>query len=720
MTEHKTAEKLLSRIKSGIRDDLPSAPGLVDRAYRVAFSAYGDRRIPDGRPLIIHCLETANILTTLNVDAETVIAAILMDALADIEAHEGRPRFNKTITGMVRDLSEMRVLHFIGEQRDQAGQLRDMMIALQKDLRLLMIKLSSRLDLMRNLRDVSSEEACDFAQQTLDVYSPLAHRLGLSHIKSEMEDICFAVLYPEEFEKLRSQASESSEKREKTVKRVSYLLKELFRERGLKLHITGRTKRLYSTYLKMLRQGKEFDELFDLAALRIITNSVEECYEVLALLHVLWTPVLDEFDDYIARPKPNGYQSIHTVVVAPEQQPVEVQIRTWQMHMIAEYGVAAHFTYKEKITGDRKGVDQDSVGWVRQIADESGKAVHTGQIDDIVLESEENNVFVLTPQGKVISLPAKSTPVDFAYRIHTQIGHKCRGAKINGRIASIDEKLRSGDVVEIITQKTGSPSRDWLRFVVSAQARNKIRGWFKKADREENIVQGRLMLQRDMNKAGLKRKDLLDALPWNEILKAYNVRSQEELHAAIGCGDVSIDSAVSRIRKSYKELLSKEEIEQPARPRTTIRSRKRQDVIVEGLPDMMITFPKCCYPVPGDDIIGYVTLGRGLTIHRRDCPNVKEYIESGDRIVEAQWDESSKEQYIAEIELLTIDRVGVLQEILSVISEAKINVAGVQSKTLKDSTAVTTLKLDIDSSEDLRRIIPKISGIEDVISARRK
>lgn len=700
----------------------------LDRAYEFASERCPCETIPDGRTIIEHGLETSLILSNLNIEVPALCAAILMcvdperdDNDTQLEAVSG-----KSMAEIVRLLAKMRVLHFSTEKRDQAALMRELMVALQSDVRFLLIKLASRLDLMRHIRSAPADGRDAFAQETLDIIVPLAHRLGLSQIKSELEDLCFSVLDPAEFSRLSILASDSAQKREEDIRIIIGQLKDIFKEHDLKVHITGRTKRLFSTYQKMIRLGKGFHDLYDLAAVRIITNTVAECYQVLAILHTQWSPVLGEFDNYIAAPKPNGYQSIHTVVYAPGGSPVEIQIRTWEMHMRAEYGVAAHFSYKETMSVMAGGAraDGDAMSWVRQVADETRRsASEEKSLDSILLEDQEDRVFTLTPKGKVIPLPAGSTPIDFAYRIHSDIGNQCRGAKINGRIAPIDQKLRSGDVVDILIQKGGSPSRDWLRIAATQHARGKIRGWFKKADREENIIHGRAMLQREVARVGLKRKDLLDKIETADILRAFNFKEEEDFYAAIGCGDVSIEAVTERYRRAYRELIAAEEVSGAAsgtRAYTPRRRRRRQDVIVEGFSDVMVSFPKCCFPVPGDNIVGFVTHGRGLAIHRRECPNVKQFVEEGTRIVHVSWDEATQDIYNAEVETQTIDRVGVLQEILAVISEAKINIVEVKSKVLKNSYAVTTMRLEITNLDMLNKLIPRIERIDDVISARRK
>jgi GTP diphosphokinase / guanosine-3',5'-bis(diphosphate) 3'-diphosphatase len=721
LSENRTRTTIDSLKNSAAKYDASVAAGKLDAAHNLALGIYGNHTVPDGRALIEHCIEAADILTSYNIDVDTLAAAILMGAGDAVKG--GGVDIESTgpeTARLVKLLGEIDVIHFSNEQRDRAAQLHQMMVGMSKDVRLPIVKLAGRLDLMRHIKSAPVEGRENFAQETLDIYTPLAHRLGLSQLKSEMEDLCFSILFPEEYSRLDMLAGQTAARRDEALHRTIEMLKDIFKQHDLKVYLSGRTKRLYSTHQKMLRQGKEFNELYDLAAVRIITNTVEECYRVLALLHVLWTPVLEEFDNYIAVPKQNGYQSIHTVVIAPNDQPVEIQIRTWEMHMRAEYGIAAHFSYKESTSTDRK-IDSDGASWVRQVADETKRAAASEKklIDEIVLDAQDDKVFALTPKGKVVGLPAGSTAIDFAYGIHTEVGHTCRGVKINGRIATIDQELRNGDVVEIITQKGGAPSRDWLRFVRSQQARSKIRAWFKKVGREENITHGRSMLQRELSRSGLKRGDLLERVNWNDILRAFNMKTEDDLHASVGCGDISIDSVIERIRRAYKELLQKEEASKPLRARTTVRRRK-QDVIVEGLSDVMVSFPKCCFPAPCDDIVGFVTRNRGLAIHRTVCPNVRQFVISNDRIVKASWADTTENLYIVEIEVNSFDRVGALQAILAVISGAKINVVGVNSKIMKNSTALTTIGVEISNIEDLSRILPKISRIDDVLSAIRK
>ena len=713
-------EDILKQIKDNAKQyDAVTDIGLIDHAHELASGIYGDRMIPDGRPLLRHCLETALILSSFNLGADGLCAALLMGA-GTLAAKD--PRIGKSVADLVRRLEEMRCLQFSTERREQAALLREMMVALSGNVQLLVIKLASRLDLMRHLGGAPEESRKVFAQETLEILTPLAHRLGLSQIKSELEDLCFEFLNPVEYERLKRLAGATAQKREEAVSNIISMLKDIFKEHDLKVHITGRTKRLYSTYQKMLRQNKGFNDLYDLAAIRIITQSTPECYQVLAILHVQWTPVTEEFDNYIAVPKPNGYQSIHTVVISPNGQPVEIQIRTWDMHMRAEYGVAAHFSYKETVAPEKKP-GADALGWVRQVADDGKKESNDDKLmDSIVIDAQEDRVFALTPMGKVIPLPVGATGIDFAYRIHSGVGNTCRGVKINGRIAPIDQKLRNGDVVDVMTQKGGAPSRDWLRFAASSIARNKIRQWFKKADREENIIHGRSMLQREIARVGLKRKDLLEKIEMAEILRAFNFKEEDDLYAAIGCGDVAIESVTERYRRSYRELIAKEEMEggAPARVRVTRPRKRKQDVIVEGFHDVMVSFPKCCFPLPGDDIVGFVTRGHGLAIHRRECANIRAALESGERIIQVSWDDTTQNIYNTEIETHTIDRVGVLQEILAIVSEAKLNITEVKSKVLKNSSAITTMRLEVAGIDDLDKILPRINRIDDVLSARRK
>ena len=694
---------------------------MLQRARELAVKAYNGKTVKGGRPLLEHSVNVACILADYQLDPKTICAALLHNLdPAGRDADDLQDRFDQEVIRMLELLASLNVLKFSPNEIEQANQLRKMFIAMAKEWRIIMIKLANRLEIMRHLDSFPEEERETFARETLEIFAPLGHRLGVSQLKNEIEDLAFQWLYPDEYADLKDNVQALSEQRDRTLQRSIDEMKTLFRNSGVQVHITGRTKHLFSMYKKMLRQGLQFSELFDILAVRIIVDKVEECYRVLSMLHTQWTPVPDTFDDYIQDPKPNGYQSLHTVVVGPGRLPVEIQIRTWDMHETAEYGVAAHWRYKEEAGGGH--VSADAAEWIHREMDRGALTEDPMSfLQQISLDHFEDKVFVLTPGGRVLALPAGSTPVDAAYRIHTEVGHRCQGARLNNRIVPLETALHNGDVVEIITGKINRPSRDWLNFVRSAGARQKIRAWFKQANRAENIVQGKEMLLREMDRAGLKRKDLLDRIGLESSYKAVKLKSEEDLYAAIGCGDVSVEGVLNRLRRDYTEMLQKEE---PVAPKKTAASsvrRKKSDVMVEGLSDVMVSFSKCCYPVPGDDIVGFVSTGRSINIHRRDCPNIQKYIKERERIVPVNWaDGAEKSLYFTLIEIHSLDRRGLLNDVMAIINETKLHAIEVKSHVLKDTTLLTLIRVEVSDHAQVDTLIARFRQLEDVISIRRK
>lgn len=717
-------EKKLEHIKSNLLAYEPGADtALVDKAYKLAASAYEGKKTLGGMPLLAHFVEVALVLTEYSMDATTVAGAIVRDAMRfGVDEKAIRKELGEQVAVLAKLLDNLGVIRFSSDEEEQGRQLRQMFIAMARDVRVIMIELGSHLVFMRYVGETTEKQLEEYARKSLEIFSPLAHRMGVSKLKSELEDLCFKVLNPEEYQRLSRQAGKTKARREEAIKKVIEQMKGIFKERGLQVHITGRTKHLYSTYGKMMRQGKNFHELFDLSAVRVITNAPDECYATLAILHSTWTPVHEEFDDYIAAPKSNGYRSIHTVVIASNGQPVEVQIRTWEMHMAAEYGVAAHWRYKETVGGGKSDEDE-LVTWMKGMSSgrEDAEAA-TERLQDVVIDSMDEKVFSLTPKGKVIKLPAGSTPIDFAYRIHTMVGHRCNGARVNGRIVPLDQKLRNGDVVDIITKKTPRPSRDWLQVAVSASARSKIKTWFRNEDREENIAHGSAAFYRELDKQGLKRKDLLDEIGLGDLLKTYNYQTEDDLFAGIGCGDVNIEGAVQRIRNAYRTLLAQESPEEiPEKAKHKRKApKKKQDIVAEGLSGVMVNFAKCCLPVPGDPITGFVTKTRGISIHRKECENIKESLDAGERLIKVQWGDYAGNFYMSDVNINALNRVGLLKDVMAIISEAGINVASMKTRSLPNSTGLISLRLETPGLERLDYVLNRLRGVEDVMMVERK
>ncbi|MEW6202643.1 MAG: bifunctional (p)ppGpp synthetase/guanosine-3',5'-bis(diphosphate) 3'-pyrophosphohydrolase [bacterium] len=706
-------------LKDKIRDYEPAADfTLLECAYNLAARYYNGNKAVHGKNLLQHCLQVAVILADLRIDLKTIIGGLLHEIMPyckddkDLAAALG-----DEIAAMVRLLASVNIIQFSSDEEEQAGYIRRMFVALARDTRVVLVKLAGRLDVMRNLDDsIPAEVSNRLARETLQLYSPIAHRLGVYQIKSELEDHAFHTLHPEQYNHLRRLADERKEERQIALNGITAQLKDIFKDAGFSVHITGRTKNLYSTYQKMVRLQKDFSEIYDLTAVRIIVEKVEECYNILGILHSIWKPIPDTFDDYIMNKKPNGYQSLHTVVVTPNGEHVEIQIRTWEMHMLAEYGVAAHWRYKEKDAARRAEDEPDAFIHRMPLREEIVDSKEF--IESIILDRQEEHIFAFTPKGKIISLPRGATPIDFAYRVHTDIGHRCRGARVNGQMVPLDYVLHNGDVVEVITGRTLRPSRDWLTFIASPTARSKIKQWFKKEEREENITHGKAMIAREMQRQGLRRKDILENITYDDIVAEMQLQTEDDLFAGVGCGDISAQAVVNRIKRIYKEKVREEEEKKPVRAAAP-RRQVRPGVLVDGIPGILVNIARCCFPVPGDDIIGFVSRGRGLSIHTRDCPNIRRSLDAGDRIISVSWDSIDEKFYITELELRALDRVGILNDITNAISSAGINIIEMKGKSLKDSTALFNLKLEVQNREKLNSLIHLLNSMDDVIFVKR-
>lgn len=706
------------QLRARVRENEPKADlALLDRAYELASEVYGGRKAAHGADLLRHCLEVAVILADLRADLNAIIGGLLHELFSLCQEPDRlEAALGGEIADMVKLLSSVNVLRFsVEEEEAQADYIRRMFLALARDVRVVLIKLAGRLDVMRNLGSGVQEKVRDkLARETLQIHAPLAHRLGISQIRSELEDHSFRYLLPGEYARLSKLAKASERERKRALNRVIKVLKKIFREAGIAAHIAGRTKNLYSIYQKMLRLNGDFSELYDLTAVRIIVEREDECYHVLSVLHSLWKPVPGTFDNYIVSPKPNGYQSIHTVVKEPGGEPVEVQIRTWEMHAASEYGIAAHWKYKETAAG---GAASKPDALIQRVAVKEEDPHEF--LKNVIIDFQEDRVFAFTPKGRIISLPRGATPVDFAYRVHTEVGHRCSGAKVNGLMVPLDHALENGDIVEVLTRKRSRPSRDWLTFARSSDARSKIRHWFRQADREDNIVQGRAMVEREMQRHGLRSRDIIEQIGFESIAGKMNYRTPDDMFAAVGCGDVSTGSVVNRLKRAYKEKVKEEEAKKPPRAESVLRRQPRPGVVVKGVDDMLTSIGRCCLPVPGDSIVGFVSRGRGLTIHRRECANIRREVEKGERIVEVNWGRPDSRMYISEVEIRALNRVGLLNDLTSIFSSSGINIVEINSKTLRDSTSSLTMKLEVPNRRALKDVMGRIGSIEDIISIRR-
>lgn len=704
-------EELLNRIKAynpNVNEDL------LRQAYLFALSLHGDQKRHSGEPYIVHPLAVAMILAELELDTETIVAGLLHDVIEDtgIALEAISDHFGAEIASLVDGVTKLSRIEFRSKEEQQAENLRKMFLAMAKDIRVILIKLADRLHNMRTLQYHTPEKQRTIAQETLEIFAPLAHRLGIYRLKWELEDLAFRYLEPEKYRSLAERVARTRAAREEYTRQVIEVLRQRLEEAGIKAELQGRPKNLYSIYRKMERQGKDYSEIFDTTGIRALVDTVRDCYAVLGVVHTIWKPVPGRFKDYIAVPKENMYQSLHTTVVGPQGEPLEVQIRTWDMHRTAEYGIAAHWRYKEGRPRDEE--IEAKLAWLRELLEWVHEMRDARQfMERLKIDVFADVVFVFTPKGDVIELPAGAVPLDFAYRIHTEIGHRFKGAKVNGRLVPIDYKLKTGDIVEIITGKQPNPSRDWLTIVRTSQARNKIRAWFKREWREEVIERGREMLEKEARKQGLE----LEVLKSEKLLeqgRRFNLCTLEDIYAAVAQGVVAPQTLVARLR----EALEPEQVPiLPVKPR---RLGEARGIQVRGVRDLLVRLAHCCSPVPGDPIIGYVTRGRGISVHRTDCRNLSLLREKeSDRLVEVSWEADYNAPFFVRMEVSAIDRAGLLHDVMSVLAEMKISAAWVNARGRKDKMATIEFGAEVRDKEQLEYMIKKINRIKDVFEVRR-
>lgn len=691
----------------------------IERAYHVAKEAHRGQFRDSGEAYFQHPLEVAKILADLELDPITIAGGLLHDVLEDTDmtTEELERMFGPTITLLVDGVTKLSRIPFRSKEEQQAQSLRKMFLAMAQDVRVVLIKLADRLHNMRTLRHLPVERQKKIARETLEIYTPLAHRLGMWSIKWEMEDLAFRYLEPEAYYNLVNRIAKRRQEREGELAQVMHTLKERLAELGINAELQGRPKHFYSIYQKMVRQGKELDEIYDLMAVRIIVDTVKDCYGALGLVHTLWKPVPGRFKDYVAMPKSNMYQSLHTTVIGPQGEPFEIQIRTWEMHRVAERGIAAHWLYKEG--GQANTGFEEKVAWLRQVMDWLREMRDPHEfMETLKIDLFEDEVFVFTPKGDVKSLPAGATPVDFAFSVHTDVGLRCAGAKVNGRIVPLDYKLSNGEIVEILTTKTPNPSSDWLRFIKTSKARSKIRAWLKEEYRAESIARGREIIERELKKLGVDLKEVMRLERQLEVVRRYGFTSVDDLLAAVGYGKVTAPQVLSRLlgREEYERRRKQLKIKRLQRKRSGSESR---GVRVEGVDDLLIRLSKCCSPVPGDEIIGYITRGRGLSVHRRDCPNILALNGQAERCIEVEWDVEDTGSYPVEIAIEARDRVNLLSQIMNTISSTDTNITAVNARTNRHSIAHVRLVVDIQNVEQMYAIMARLRGVEGVFKVHR-
>lgn len=715
-------EKLLQKLTQS-RPDADTR--LIADAFAFAQEAHGEQKRESGEPFVSHPLGVAEILVSLQMDDITVAASLLHDVVEDTEVtlEEIQERFGPEVAALVDGVTKLSRLPFQSKQEQQAESLRKMFLAMARDIRVIIIKLADRLHNMRTLRNLPVERQKKIARETLEIYAPLTHRLGMYKLKWELEDLALRYLEPKEYYNLVQLVKKKRQERERYINEVMDTLQSQLKELKIQAKIEGRPKHFYSIYQKMVEKGREFTEIYDLIAIRVIVESVKDCYAVLGIVHTLWKPVPGRFKDYIAMPKSNQYQSLHTTVIGPGGEPFEIQIRTWEMHHTAEYGVAAHWRYKE---GGGEDKFEDKISWLRQLL-EWQREMKDAQdfLETLKIDLFEDEVFVFTPKGDVKSLPAGSTPVDFAYSVHSDIGHRCTGAKVNGKLVPLNTKLKNGDIVEIITSKNSKPSGDWLSFIKTSKARSKVRQYVRETQKQQATEDGRELLEKEARKYNFEPREVLLAEKLAELARKHGYADTDDLYAAIGFGRLTANQTLEKLvgseklKKQKQSLRQERQLERQKRLGLKRKARPSQGVRAPGLDNLLIRFSRCCNPVPGDDIVGYITRGRGVSVHRKDCPNLGTLSTEKGRIIEVFWEGTGQSSYPVELEVLAEDRVNLLSNIMLAVSEMKTNIVAVHGRTLKNKQAQIDLVVDIKDLEHMQAIIAQLQNVEGVLSAHR-
>lgn len=704
----------------------------IQRALDYATEAHKDQFRLSGEPYIIHPIQVAGILAELQLDPSTVATGFLHDVVEDTDRtlEDIRNEFSDVVAFLVDGVTKLGKLKFQSKQEALAENHRKMLLAMSKDLRVIIVKLADRLHNMRTMKFQRKEKQIEKSQEAIDIYAPLADRLGISSIKWELEDIALRYVNSEYYYSIVNQMDTKRTERENFIQETIDEIKVAVEELEIEADISGRPKHIYSIYRKMVDQRKEFDDIYDLLAIRVIVDSIKDCYAVLGAVHTQWKPMPGRFKDYIAMPKANMYQSIHTTVIGASGKPVEIQIRTKQMHMVAEYGVAAHWAYKEGKTS--KVDEEDSINkqmtWFRDLVELQDDAKDASEFMDFVKEDLfKDQVYVFTPNGEVMELPTGSGPIDFAYHIHSEIGNKTIGAKVNGRIVALDYKLKNGDIVNILTNSNSNgPSRDWLKFTNTSKARNRIKRFFKLQDLEENSELGESILEKELKETGHSLKVLNNKKVEASLLERFNFNTLTDLLASIGLGEVSVSTIINFLdlkqEKAEEEVLDNDTtISKEASNRQRQRTVHESGVVVEGADNLMIRLSKCCNPVPGDEIIGYITRGRGISVHRKDCPNLLAETELNDRLIDVKWDQEFQptEEYITELFIIGFDRAGLINDVLHVVSHTVKSLLSVNGKRDKNSTATVSLKVAVSNTMQLDDLINKLKNIPDVYEVKR-
>ncbi|CAN7450586.1 RelA/SpoT family protein [Knoellia sp. LjRoot47] len=726
-----SAHPVLEPLLTTVRVTHPKADvSVIERAYEVAERAHEGQMRKSGDAYITHPLAVTTILAELGMTPPTLAAALLHDTVEDTDygLDQLEKDFGAEIAMLVDGVTKLDKVTY--GQAAQSETVRKMVVAMARDIRVLVIKLADRLHNARTWRYVSKESAQRKARETLEIYAPLAHRLGMNTIKWELEDLSFQTLYPKVYDEIVRLVAERAPAREEYLATVRESVESDLRAARLKATVTGRPKHYYSVYQKMIVGGRDFDEIYDLVAVRVLVDTVRDCYAALGAMHARWTPVPGRFKDYIATPKFNMYQSLHTTVIGPEGKPVEIQIRTHTMHRRAEYGVAAHWKYKEKSPAGTDSPSTSNTGandmaWLRQLLDWQKETADPGEfLESLRFEINASEVYVFTPKGQLVGLPAGSTPVDFAYAVHTEVGHRTIGAKVNGRLVPLESRLDNGDTVDVLTSKAdgAGPSRDWLSFVKSARARNKIRHWFTRERREEMIDQGKDALVKTMRKRSLPLSRLSSVESLTGVAEELRLSGIDGLYAAIGEGHVSAQHVVARLVAAQGGEESSDDLAEVTMPRPISTKRRRAGdpgVVVKGMSDVWIKLARCCTPVPGDDILGFVTRGMGVSVHRRDCTNAGELLRQQDKIIDVEWAPTSNSVFLVQLQVEALDRSALLSDVTRVLSESGVNILSASVQTSRDRVAALKFTFEMGDPSHLDHVIKAVRNVGGVFDAYR-
>lgn len=724
-----TAEQVIEKAEGYLSDDHIA---FVKKAYLFAEESHKEQYRKSGEPYIIHPIQVAGILIDLEMDPSTIAGGFLHDVVEDtnVTLEDIKEAFNEEVAMLVDGVTKLGKIKYKSQEEQQAENHRKMFVAMAQDIRVILIKLADRLHNMRTLKHLPQEKQRRISNETLEIFAPLAHRLGISKIKWELEDTALRYLNPQQYYRIVNLMKKKRAEREQYLDEVVNEVKNRVQEVNIKADFSGRPKHIYSIYRKMVLQNKQFNEIYDLLAVRILVNSIKDCYAVLGIIHTCWKPMPGRFKDYIAMPKPNMYQSLHTTVIGPKGDPLEVQIRTFEMHEIAEYGIAAHWAYKEGKDITEQASFDKKMSWFREILEFQNDSTDAEEfMESLKIDLFSDMVFVFTPKGDVIELPSGSVPIDFSYRIHSEIGNKTIGAKVNGKMVTLDHKLRTGDIVEILTSKHSyGPSQDWIKLAQTSQAKNKIRQFFKKQRREENVEKGRELVEKEIRNMEFDVKEVMTPENLKKVADKFNFSNDEDMYAAVGYNGITALQVANRLTEKERKQRDQEEqvkivqdvSDAPPKP---LQGRKRDSgVRVKGIDNLLVRLSKCCNPVPGDSIVGFITKGRGVSVHRDDCPNVLTP-EAQERLIPVEWEHEAermqRKEYNVEIEILGYDRRGLLNEVLQAVNEAKTNISSVSGKSDRNKVATINMSIFIQNINHLHKVVERIKQIRDIYSVRR-